>query len=92
MAIKIVKKRHAGLGRLPSPLVDDQSAPVEPPENTGTVIGREKPVGSRVQVETPDPTPCSFCGHVYLFPCHGKDEDCQNAEWKRAQMAEAVRA
>lgn len=31
-------------------------------------------------------TECSFCKHVYIFPCNGKRYDCANAVWKRSNQ------
>lgn len=70
MAIKIIKKRHAPEVRTPAPLVEE---PASPEPTAGTA--------SKGATNTPAPTVCSFCGHVYYFPCHGENDNCMNAQW-----------
>lgn len=43
----------------------------------------------RGSVRAPEPTACSFCGHAYAFPCHGKRDNCMNAKWLREQKETA---
>lgn len=94
MAIKIVKKRHVPVGRPPAPLIEDTPAQREfqqgaiRDENRG-----EEPVFSETRPMAPDPSTCWFCGHIYIFPCHGEDGACRNAQWKREhELMEGSRA
>jgi hypothetical protein len=86
MAIKIIKKRHAPEMREPAPLVEELSEPVEKPRSKEIKVAssleelRAAPPGT---VKVPEPTVCSFCGHAYVFPCHGKSDTCMNAKWVR---------
>lgn len=40
-------------------------------------------------LRAPEQTLCSFCGHPYGFPCHGKSDKCMNARWLREQGAKS---
>lgn len=88
MAIKIIKKRHAPEMRAPAPLVEEPPAPA-PEKPSAPKVAKiassieelwAAPPGTMI---APPATECSFCGRLYAFPCHGKREDCLNAQWKR---------
>ena len=73
MVIKIVKKRNAPPMRAPAPLIEE-------PRRVS------KTASDRSSDNVPEPSMCSFCKHVYIYPCHGKKDDCTNAIWKRQQL------
>mgnify|MGYP001172760229 CR=1 FL=1 len=40
----------------------------------------------KTEATKPEPSECSFCGHLYIYPCHGKSETCMNARWRRGEI------
>ena len=95
MAIKIIKKHHAGAVRTPAPLVesdhlDHQSLPDQ--EETTPKVNRHREGCAAPVAEgdfIPKTTVCEFCKHPYIYPCHGKSDTCMNAIWRRKRMARA---
>lgn len=87
MAIKIIKKRHAPQTRAPAPLVEEVEVVEKqvgvPKEIKVATSIDELWAAPKGTMRAPDPTECSFCGHVYAFPCHGKSDHCMNARWVR---------
>ena len=99
MPIKITKKRVLPPTPEPEALVDprpETPAVVERSQTRTTVAGL-LPYADRTVAKTcdelrankntmrmPTPTACTFCKHMYGFPCQGKDKDCMNAQWIRS--------
>ncbi|MEY9560538.1 hypothetical protein [Sinorhizobium fredii] len=89
MPIRIIKKRHVPPQREPATLVPDpETAPVAPAEldydKRQIAKSIEELWANRATMRAPAPTVCSLCGHLYGFPCHGKNDSCMNARWAGA--------
>lgn len=96
-----IKKRVATPA--PEPLVNPRPpepefsppppAPVRP--KAPSVPYSQKPLATSIEDFRKDPNgyrspprvACTFCGHAYSFPCHGKDPKCMNAKWVRDMQA-----
>lgn len=101
MAIKIVKKALAAVSRAPSPIIprkdEPSTAPQSPPKAPPAkpIPKSQKPLAKSSEefsknpngLRLPEPTLCDLCGHPYVFPCHGKSDNCMNAKFIRERDA-----
>lgn len=90
MAIVIKKRAQA---TAPAPVVEpDEVAPARREDPGRPKVWGDLPVAETLDelwaapagtLRAKEPTVCSYCGHLYGYPCHGKAADCMNAAFVR---------